>query len=277
MRNMPSKRTPLVLVYEAGPGGYGLSRSLTQKGPVCWGVAPALLPTKAGDRVTTTRRDAMPLARLMRAGALTPVSVPQVADEAIRDRSRAREEALRALTTAQHRRKALLLRPALHSPGPATWGPAPLRWLREVVCPTPAQHLVCQADVRAVTDPSARLARLEPALQDQGPTGRLRPVVAALQALRRVQCPVAVTIVAALGDLTRVDTPSPLLRSRGLTPAAYSPGDHRPPGALTTTGQAQARRARIAGAWASRHPATGSRHRQGRRAKRPNPLQESSG
>jgi transposase len=103
IRKMQSKSTHLVFVYEAGPCGYWLYRSLTKKGHVCWVVAPSLIPKKAGDRVTTNRRDAMQLARLMRSGDLTPVSVPQVANEAIRDLSRAREDALRALKTAKHR------------------------------------------------------------------------------------------------------------------------------------------------------------------------------
>jgi transposase len=101
IRNMPSQSQQLVLVYEAGPCGYWLYRSLTKKGHVCWGVAPSLIPQKAGDRVKTHRRDALQLARLMRSGDLPPVYGPQVGDEAIRDLSRAREDALRALKTAK--------------------------------------------------------------------------------------------------------------------------------------------------------------------------------
>jgi hypothetical protein len=44
----------------------------------------------------------------------------------------------------------------LHS----TWGPAHRRWLSEVVCPTPAQQIVFQADVRAVNEHTERLQRL---------------------------------------------------------------------------------------------------------------------
>jgi transposase len=73
IRKLQSKAKHLVFGYEAGPGGYGLSRYLTKKDSVCWVVAPSLMPTKAGDRVTTDRRDAMPLARLLRSGDLTPV------------------------------------------------------------------------------------------------------------------------------------------------------------------------------------------------------------
>src|SRR5215510_1804098 len=95
IRQLQSKSQQLVFVYDAGPCGSWLSRDLTKKGYPCWGVAPSLIPKKAGDRVKTDRRDAMPLARLMRSGDLTPVYVPAVDDEAMRDLSRAREETLR--------------------------------------------------------------------------------------------------------------------------------------------------------------------------------------
>jgi transposase len=73
VRQLQSKAKPLVFVYEAGPCGYWLYRYLSQKGHACWVVAPSLIPKQAGDRVKTDRRDAIPLARLMRSGDLTPV------------------------------------------------------------------------------------------------------------------------------------------------------------------------------------------------------------
>jgi transposase len=110
IRQLHSKAKHLVFVYEAGPCGSWRYRYLTKTGHDCWGVAPSLMPKKAGDRVKTDRRDARQLARLMRAGDLTPVYVPQVEDEALRDRSRARAESLRDRKAAQYRLKALLLR-----------------------------------------------------------------------------------------------------------------------------------------------------------------------
>jgi transposase len=73
IRQLQSKAKPLVFVSEAGPCGYGLYRDLTKKDDVCWVVAPSFMPKQAGERVKTDRRDAMPLARLMRSGDLTPV------------------------------------------------------------------------------------------------------------------------------------------------------------------------------------------------------------
>jgi transposase len=276
VRKMHSKAKHLVFVYEAGPCGYWLYRYLTNKGHVCWVVAPSLIPKKAGDRVKTDRRDAVQLARLMRSGDLTRVSVPSVEDEAIRDLRRAREEAIRDLKAAKFRLKAFLLRHDIRYTGRATWGPAPLRWLAEVVCPSPAQHIVFQEYVRAVTEHTERLQRLEPERHEQVTTWRLHPVVAALQALRRVQCTVAVTTLAELGDLTRFDNPRQLMKFLGLIPSEYSSGERRRQGAITKAGNTHARRAIVEGAWAYQYPAKVSRHLQRRLETQPKAIQDSS-
>jgi len=71
--------------YEAGPCGYGMQRQLSAAGHDCVVVAPLLIPRKPGERIKTDRRDAINLAKLHRAGELTPVWVPDQAHEAIRD------------------------------------------------------------------------------------------------------------------------------------------------------------------------------------------------
>jgi transposase len=207
VRTLQAKAPHLVFVYEAGPCGYWLYRDLTKKGQVCWVVAPSLMPKKAGDRVKTDRRDAVQLARLMRSGDLTRVDVPSVEDEAIRDLSRAREDARSDLKTAKFRLNAFWLRHDIRYTGRATWGPAHLRWLADVVCPTPAQQMVFQEYVRAVSEHQERLHRLEIELREQVQGWRLAPVVQALQAMRGIQFTVAVTFMAELGDLVRFDNP----------------------------------------------------------------------
>jgi transposase len=49
----------LDVVYEAGPGGYGLHRQITGLGHRCTVAAPSLVPVRAGERVKTDRRDAV--------------------------------------------------------------------------------------------------------------------------------------------------------------------------------------------------------------------------
>jgi transposase len=122
------------------------------------------MPKKAGERVNTDR--------LARSGDRTPVSVPNVDDAAIRDLTRAREDTISDLQDAKFRLKAFVLRQDIRSAGRANWGPAHLRWLADVVCPTPAQHIVFQAYVRAVTDHTACLGRLDQERREQVKTWR---------------------------------------------------------------------------------------------------------
>jgi transposase len=276
VRKMQSKAKHLIFVYEAGPCGYWLYRYLTKKGYDCWVVAPSLIPKKAGDRVTTDRRDAIQLARLARSGDLTAVYVPKVEDEAMRDLSRAREDTLSDLKDAKLRLKAFLLRHDIRYTGRANWNLAHLRWLSEVVCPTPAQQIVFQEYVRAVTEHTTRLQRLDQELQEHVKSWRLHPVVEALQALRGVQCTVAVTMVAEIGDLSRFDTPRELMKFLGLIPSEYSSGNRRQQGSITKAGNTHARRALVEGAWAYRYPAKVSRHLQLRLEKQPKVIQDIS-
>jgi transposase len=276
IRKMQSKAKHLIFIYEAGPCGYWLYRYLMKKGYDGWGVAPSLIPQKPGDRVQTDRRDAMQLARLARSGDLTAVYVPKVEDEALRDLTRAREAALSDLKDAKLRLKAFLLRPDIRYVGRANWGPAHLRWLSEVVCPTPAQQIVFQEYVRAVSAHHERLQRLEQELHEQVRAWRLSPVVEALQALRGVQFTVAVTLVADMGDLTRFDSPRELMKFMGLIPSEHSSGEPRRQGSITKAGNTHARRVLVEGAWAYRYPAKVSRHLQLRLEKPPKIIQDIS-
>ena len=94
---LSNKNCRVSFCYEAGPCGYGLQRLLTGYGHDCVVVAPSLIPMKAGDRVKTDRRDALMLAKLHRAGELTPIWIPDAGHEAMRDLVRARATAGRGI------------------------------------------------------------------------------------------------------------------------------------------------------------------------------------
>lgn len=264
IRRLHGKASRLVFAYEAGPCGYVLHRYLTGKGLDCQVVAPSLIPKRPGDKVKNDRRDAVELARLLRAGDLTRVYVPSVEDEAVRDLCRARDAARVTLKAAKLRLKSFLLRLGLHDSGRADWNDAHRRYLAKVVCPTPAQQIVFQESIRAVDEQVERLRRLEDELFEFAPQWRLWPVVEALQALRGVQWIVALTVVAELGDLTRFANPRQLTAFVGLIPSEHSSGQTRRQGSITKAGNARARRALVEGAWAYRYPAKLSAHIQKR-------------
>ena len=109
-------------------------------------MAPSLIPRRAGDRVKTDRRDAITLARLLRSGDLTSIYVPGLEDEALRDLSRVCDDAMQDLKRSKRRLKSFLLRQDIRYEGRANWNAAHLRWLAQVVCPTPPQQIVFQEE-----------------------------------------------------------------------------------------------------------------------------------
>ena len=274
VRRLRAKASNLVFAYEAGPCGYVLHRYLTDQGLNCWVVAPSLIPKRPGDKVKTDRRDAVEIARLLRAGDLTRVYVPSVEDEAIRDLCRARDAALVMLKAAKLRLKSFLLRLGLHYTGRADWTDAHRRYLAKVVCPTAAQQIVFQESVKAVDEQVERLRRIENELFDVAPKWRLYPVVEAFQALRGVQWTVATIVATELGDLRRFDNPRQLAAFVGLIPSEYSSGESRRQGGITKTGNGRARRALVEAAWAYRHHPKISPLIQKRIESLPKPIQD---
>jgi transposase len=258
-RKMVSTASRLYFVYEAGPCGYGIYRHLTAKGFDCMVAAPSLIPKKSGDRVKTDRRDAAKLASLHRAGELSAVYVPDPADEAMRDLSRARQDAVNATKKAKQRLKAFLLRNRVVYSGRSAWSQAYFRWLADITMAYAAQQVALQEYIDAVHEGIQRVERLTDQIRQLVPGWRMAPVVSALQAARGVSLVVAVTLIAEIGDLSRFEKPSQLMAHLGLVPSEHSSGQSTKRGAITKTGNCHARKALVEAAWAYRMPARVSR------------------
>jgi transposase len=244
---------------------------LTGLGVPCEVVAPTLIPTKAGDRVKTDRRDAEKLARSYRAGDLTAVWVPDAAHEALRDLVRAREAAKKDQLRARHRLGKFLLRHGRRPPTPMrSWTQRHLAWITQAVhFAQPAQEATL-LDYRHEVDHAAdRLVRLERAIDDAVKTApaQMRAVIDALQALRGIALVSAVTIVAEVGELSRFTRAPQLMGYGGLGAREDSSGTRTRRGGITKTGNAHLRRIAIEAAWNYRHRPTvgaGLRKRQAR-------------
>ena len=177
IRKLRATGAQLQFAYEAGPCGYQVYRHLTAQGWPCLVAAPSLIPRRPGDRIKCDRRDALSLARLFRAGELTPVKVPDPDDEAIRDLTRAREDAVSVERRAKQRTGALLLRHGRRYPGKTTWGRGHWRWLLQQAMEHPAQQIVLQEYLDAVRQAGARVLRL---------TGQIRELIREYVPLRIV-------------------------------------------------------------------------------------------
>lgn len=244
--------------YEAGPCGYGIQRQLSEAGHDCAVVAPSLIPRKPGDRIKTDRRDAINLAKLHRAGELTPVWIPDQAHEAIRDLVRARLAAIRALRQARQQLSGFLLRHGHHYPR-AAWTIMHRRWLAGLKFEQAIHHIVLEDCIAAVEAATARRDRLEACLEEALPNWSLGPVVRALQALRGLALVAAATLVTELGDITRFTDPRQLMSYLGLVPSEHSSGGSRRQGGITKAGNSAARHMLVEAAWSYRFPARISR------------------
>jgi len=240
--------------YEAGPTGYGLHRLITSLGHACSVVAPSLIPRKPGDHVKTNRRDAVTLARLLRAGELTAVWVPDEGHEAMRDLVRARASAVETLRVHRQQVGAFMLRHGRVFLRPKTWTMRYLIWLQEQKFDHPAHQIALQEMVEAVRTAKERVERLEATIEAFVPSRSLAPVVHALRALRGVDLIVAVTFVSEIGDLRRFENPRQLMGYLGLVPTERSTGDRVARGGITKAGNARVRQMLVESAWTYRHP-----------------------
>lgn len=259
IRKQISQGSELKFVYEAGPCGYYLYRYLTGNGLDCTVVAPSQIPKKSGDRIKNDRRDAIKLARLHRAGELTAVYVPDEADEALRDLTRAREDAAKALRTAKHQLNAFLLRHNVRYSGISRWTQAHFNWLADISMSHPGQQIALQEYIDTVERNKSLVKRLTVQVEQLSLQCRLAPFVKAFQSMRGISTIISAIVAAELGDLKRFKHPEQLMAYLGLIPSEYSSGGKEKRGGITKTGNGHVRKALVEAAQAYRLPARKSR------------------
>jgi transposase len=255
VRKLERQYQRLTFCYEAGPTGYGLHRQITELGHECIVAAPSLIPKRPGDRVKTNRRDGVSLAKLLRAGELTAVWVPDRGHEAMRDLTRARETAMLDLRGKRQQISSLLLRQGRHyQEGRKPWTKIHKAWLMRQKFDHPERRLVFEEMMLAMRQAEERLVRLEQAIRVAVPEWSLAEAVIGLMAMRGIDLISAASFLAEMGDLSRFPTPSELMANLGMVPSERSSGERIKRGPITKAGNRRARRLLVECAWAYRHP-----------------------
>ena len=266
-----------VLVYEAGPCGYGWVRYLRKQHWSCEVIAPSRITRSPSEqRVKTDRRDALMLARQLRAGDLTHIVVPDERDEAIRDLSRAREDAVAARLRVGQQMKAMLLRHGRDYLRRNCWSQAHQRHLSTIRFEHPAQEIAFNEYRQASQEACARVERITQALREQCEHWRMKPLVQGLMCLKGFDFVTAVTLIAEMGDLTRFAHPRALMSYLGLVPSEFSSGNTRRQGAITRCGNSHARRVLVEAAWNNRFKAQVTRVLQVRQEGQPKIIRDIS-
>jgi len=265
----------LSLCYEAGCCGYVIYRQLTKLGHLCQVVAPSLIPKKAGDRVKTDRRDSLMLARLLRAGELTGIWIPDGLQEALRDLTRAREDMKGLQRQSKQQLLGFLLRHGVSGfTGKSNWTQAHFRWLETVKFDQPAQQIVFQEYIDTIHAGIKRVAGLDQHIERTAQASAVWPIIEALMALRGISMLAAAIIMAEIGDLSRFATAPQLMGFLGLVPSESSSGPNTRRAGITKTGNSHVRRVLVEAAWTYRHPARKTATLQRRAEKTPEAVQE---
>jgi len=231
----------LEVAYEAGPCGFVLARRLKQLKIPCLVAAPSLIPKPPGAPFKTDKRDARAIARLLRAGELTAVYIPEPTDEAIRDLCRARTDAVDDLRRCRHRLKGFLLRHGYRYQGKANWSQPHMRYLRELVLPHPAMKTILEEYLQGIDAAHQRVQRIEASMLILLDTWRLKPAVQALMSFRGFQLVAAMVTASELGDIHRFAHPRQLMTYLGLAPTESSSGPHQRQGGISRCGNSHQR------------------------------------
>ena len=232
---------PVQVAYEAGPCGFGIAGRLQQLAGPCLVVAPSLIPKQPGAPFKTDQRDARTLARLLRAGELTGVYIPEPTDEAIRDLCRARTDAVDDLRRCRLRLKSFLLRHSYRYQGKANWSQPHMRYLRELVLPHPAMKVILEEYLQGIDAAHQRVQRIEASMLALLETWRLKPAVQALMAFRGFQLVAAMITVSELGDIHRFAHPRQLMTCLGLVSVEDSSGPRQRLGHISRCGNGHQR------------------------------------
>jgi len=253
-------RTPRVWAcYEAGPTGYELARLLTSLGVHCEVIAPSLIPARPGDRVKTDRRDASRLALLFRAGQLSAVRVPTVAEEAVRDLCRARADMVIDQTRARHRLGKFLLRHGRVWRGGSNWTLKHQVWIRAQRFDDPALTATFGHYRATLIAREAAVDAIDADLALWFTRAPFAETVARLAAYRGVTEQGALTLATEVCDWRRFPTAAMFMGFCGLVPSEHSSGERTQRGGITHAGNTHLRTQLVESAWAYKsRPAAGA-------------------
>jgi transposase len=248
MKRLSKAHKIIEVAYEAGPTGYCVYRHLAKLKYKCLVVAPSSVPKAPHNRIKNDHRDAKSLARLLRAGELSSIWVPDEVHESIRDLLRSRHGCTDDLRKSKTRIKSFLLKYQRSYSG-KSWTKKHRTWLANLKFETKAQQITLQNHLNAIDQIQARRDEIDAQLQEIIPEWELSPQVINLQAFRGIGFLIAVTVVAEIGDFSRFSHPSNLMAFIGLIPGEHSSGPTVRSRGITKTGNVNVRKMLFEAAW----------------------------
>lgn len=240
---------PVRSVYEAGPFGFGLHDWLHGKGVDSMIVAPAFVPSQAGNRVKTDRRDSLKLATTLEAGLLRPIYVPDAEHRAYRELVRQRLRLQKCRRSSMQRIKSFLLTYGIPLPSCRHWRDAFDEWLRQLHLEDPYLQKTLVAARDLYVDLDRRVRALDVELRRLARSAPFRDSVKLLTSVPGIGTLTALVISAEVVDWSRFPDGETFSAYVGLTPSQYSSGTLVHFGRITRMGNATLRSLLVESSW----------------------------
>ena len=243
--------------YEASGAGYVLQRAMQEWGYSCEVIAPSLIPTKPGHQRKHDKHDAVQLARMYRAGELTPVRVPSEAEERVRDLVRCRQTFQREILKSRHYILKFLARRGFIFREGTNWSRKHFDWLRHLASsnsPLASEDAFVYREYLGLLEYKiSRREDLDRQIEALALTPALAAAVACLQCFRGLKVQGAMVLATEIVDWRRFSHPGQLMAYLGLVPRENSTGDRQRRGSITKAGNAHCRHVLVQAAWSYRH------------------------
>lgn len=240
---------PACAVYESGPTGFDLARTLRTFDVECKVGAVSKMLKPAGDRIKIDKRDAVFLARMLAVGNVVECRIPPAEEEAVRDLARAREDARGDLVSAKLTLSMFLLRKGLAYSDGKQWTKRHRLWLRNLEFPTDEEAFVFGEYLAQVNETEQRKKRITERLEEIAGRPEYAERVRALRCIKGIGTVTALTMIVEIGDFARFRSAPAFSSFLGLVPSEDSSGESVRRGAMTKTGNVFVRKLLIEAAW----------------------------
>lgn len=202
----------------------------------------------ANAAVKTDKEDVLKLSKLLAAGLIPEVWVPPVAVRELRALIAHRTSLVRAQTRVKNRLQSIIHRFALQPPEGQVFADKNRDWWQDLPL-SPTEQLRLSQDLRTLDHVQQQLAEVEAELNRLSTCEPWKDFVPYLVQLPGYGLITAMTVLAAIGDITRFPTDKHLVGYAGLGAGIHDSGETHKGKGITKTGRRDLRRVQVEAAW----------------------------
>ena len=236
--------------YEAGCLGYVIHRAVEKAGITCYVLPANKVAKKRTDRIKTDKRDARLIGRELRSRSIRPISVPNEADESVRDLMRCREDINEDLRRTKQRLLKFMVRHGyIYTGGGNNWTLTHWRWMDRRSFKNEHERMVYEEYRSQINTLEERIVRIEEKIVETAESPRYKAAVEKLRVFKGIDYIIALSVLCEIGDFRRFAGAKDFMSYLGLVPSENSSGGRRNQGSITKAGNSHLRRLLIEGAW----------------------------